>query len=129
MASEEPVTVTLVSAMIGASHAELRGEAATAAADLGGRVDVLAAEQRAAAAEAKLGRQLATREHGVVESRIDALGVKLDTVAEGLAAVQRDDQVDGAAAAADQRWKKRFWGLAATLLPVGLFVADQLLRP
>jgi len=120
----------LVEAMIGRSHAELRGEMTAAVEQLGGRVDVLAEAQRGAEREAKLGRELASREHRSVEGKLGGLGAKLDTALERLAAVEQSDRSEEAAKKAIAALGRRFVIAAGIVMPTwtaaAIFVAGRI---
>ena len=130
-AEDSPVTMPLVEALIGRSHAELRGEMTTAVEQLGGRIDVLVEAQHGATEQARLGQELASREHRAVEDRLDRLDRKFDTVFKRIAVVERDDQEEAAARRESARWKRRFWAAFCVALPtvtaVTIFAADRLL--
>ena len=130
MTPDEQVTMPLVEAMIGRSHAELRGELTGAVEQLGGRLDVLAEAQRGAAREAQLGRELSSREHRAVEDRLSRVDRKLDTALERLSEVEQDDRNEEAARQAVAKLGRRFVVAAGLIMPTwtaaAIFVAGRI---
>lgn len=117
MSPDDIVTGRLLDAEIGRSHAQLAGEIETARAELGGKIDVLAQAQHDQIAAQDLASRLASEEHARVQSSVEVIFSKLDTLTDAVGGLRAGQQADNAV----RRWRR--WAIGIGIAAAGLFLA------